>query len=402
MHVSPYFPLSINTFGSFGLILLLGLIGGELARHVKFLPRIFGYIIVGFLIGPGGFNIVSPSLLVDTRIFVDISLGLIMFELGRQLDFVWLRHDRGLLLTSLTESGLTLVLVFSVLSLLGLAWLPAILAATIAMVTSPAVVMLVANDLASEGPVTRRTLILTSLNNLFGLIIFTLLLPMAVQPVETLSVSKHILFNHAAYQLFASFILGFTMFVVARYLAFLTGKREESQFILFVGVVVLTISLATALNISTMLSLFTFGVAARNLDRRKHMLMEVDFGWLARLFLILLFVITGVHLQLKGLWLAPSVVLAFLIARSFAKSVGVWLFSKKSRLTRKQAIAIGFALTPMAGVAVGMSDILADFNPDLGRQLAIMITSALAILNFLGPIATQLAFIETNEALSEK
>ncbi|MFU8798121.1 MAG: cation:proton antiporter, partial [Gammaproteobacteria bacterium] len=107
MHFFSYFPFSIplNSLTLFGLTLLLGLIGGELAARSRFLPRISGYIVVGFLAGPNVLNIINSSVLIDAHLFVDISLSLILFTLGRHLDFVWLRHDRGLVWMAIAESG---------------------------------------------------------------------------------------------------------------------------------------------------------------------------------------------------------------------------------------------------------------------------------------------------------
>jgi Kef-type K+ transport system membrane component KefB len=393
MYFLPEFPIHITPLALLGLTLLLGLIGGELARYSHFLPRVSGYILAGFLVGHGGMNIVDSSLFADTRIFIDISLGLVLFELGRHLDIAWLRHDRGLLPMSITESGLTLILVFSALSMANIPWLPAALAATIAMASSPAVILIIANDLSAQGPVTRRTLILTSLNNLFALLLFALLLPMTSAHLFTWP----IIIAHSLYRLFGSLILGLILFAVAELLACLTGKYKKSQFILFITIVIMAISLAQAFNLSMMLTLFTVGAAARNLDRR-HLLIEIDFGWIAHLFFVLLFVVSGAYLQLQGLRQAACLVFTLIFIRLVAKFSGIILFGAQSRLTSQQVFAISLALTPMAGVTIGMSAKLMDFNPDLGNFLTSIIAAAAAILHIFAPIATQYAFVKTNEA----
>lgn len=392
MQFLPHFPLRLNPIALFGLTVLMGLMGGELARRSKILPTITGFIAVGFLVGPGALNIVTPSLLAYARIFVDISLGLVLFDLGRHLDFRWLRHDPGLFGMAISESILTFFCIFFVLALYQLPPLSAALGATIAVATSPAEIMMVAHDLSAEGPVTRRALILTSLNNLFGLTLFTFLLPFTY-PHSTV----YMMIGHVIYRLIGSLGLGMLIFFLTLAIARLIGKRKENQFVLFTGVVILAIGLTRMFNVSSMLTLFTLGVAARNLDA-KHMLTEVDFGWLARLFFTVLFVITGIQLQLKGLWLVPWSVLAFLLARSLAKTLGILLFAKKSRITGGQSWGLSLALTPMATIAIGMSDKLIDINPDLNLQLMLIITAAVAVLDLLGPIAAQLAFIKTGEA----
>lgn len=396
MQIFPYFSMYLNSVALFGITLLLGLIGGELAKRSYFFPIISGYIAMGFLIGPGGFNIINSSMLASARIFVEISLSLVLFEMGRHLDFRWLRKDYGLLLSSITESGLTFSAIFIIIYfIVGLSKLQAAFAGAIAIATSPAVVMMIAHDLSSQGPVTRRTLILTSMNNLFALIIFTFLLPLTQHDIPSGSIKLF----HAAYRLFGSFALGLVMFVVTQLIAYFIGKNKDNQFVLFVGIMMLTTSLCHVFQLSTMMSLFTLGVAACNLDY-KHRLMEVDFGWVARLFFILLFVVTGVHLQVRELGSIIGLVLLFIFVRGLAKAAGVFLFAGVSKLTKLQAVAISFALSPMSGVAIGMSNTLVDYSPDFGSRLLLIITSVVAVLNLFGPVATQLAFIKTGETVN--
>lgn len=396
MHYLPHFPLYINPVIQFGLTLLLGLIGGNIAKRIPFLPTISGYIAVGFLVGPEAFKLVTPALLANARIFVDISLGLILFDMGRHLDFVWLKHDRGILSMSIVESSLTFIFVFGLLYWFQLPLAYASLTAAIAVATAPAVVMMIAHDLDAQGPVTRRTFILTSLNNLFGLILFTLLLPVSLQDMTTSEIIAH-----ASYRLLGSILFGIIIFIITMGIARLIGKRKENQFVLFIGSVIFAIGMSSTLNLSSMLSLFTLGICARNFDF-KHVLTEVDFGWLARVFIIVLFVITGINLQLKGLWLATSIVILLILARSIAKSIGIYLFAKSSRLTSQQTWALCLALTPMAGEAIGMSNIAIDFNPELGLHLLTITATVITVLNILGPIMTQFAFIQSNEATPDQ
>ena len=317
-----------------------------------------------------------------------------MFDLGRQLDFKWLRHDRGLLYMSLAESGLTFILVFAVLVILDLPWISAAFAGSIAMTTSAAVIMMVSHDLSSEGPVTRRVLMMTSLNNLFGITVFTLLIPMARARIP---MDMHPL-TYDAYRIIGSLVLGISIFYITKLFAAIVGKKIENQFVLFVSTVLLTISMARILHLSMILSLLTFGIASRNFDH-KHILLEFDFKWASRLAFILLFVVTGIQLNIKGLASSAMIVIAFILIRSFAKTIGIWLFVKKSRITRQQAFSLSLALTPMAGLAMGMTSTLTDFNENLGREMSVIMASVVAILHILGPIATQYAFIRTGEAL---
>ena len=154
----PAWPPAPNSFVLFGLLLLAGLAGGRIAATTRVLPAITGYIATGFILGPGGLNWLDAKSLAQAQIFADISLGLIVFDLGRRLDLGWARHDRWLLPTGLAESLLSFAAMLGLLRAVGIDALEAAVAATIGIATAPAVVLLVVNELKAEGPVTRRTL----------------------------------------------------------------------------------------------------------------------------------------------------------------------------------------------------------------------------------------------------
>ena len=384
-------PVSLDATILLSLSLLLGLLGGELAGKTRYIPKIFAYLLVGFLIGPGGFHLVDTSILDQTRWFTDLALGFVLFDLGRHLDWRWLRHDLSILWMSVTESALTFLFTFTTLLLIGLQWLPAALAATIAIATAPAVILLVAHDLAAKGPVTRRTWMLTSLNNLFSLILFTLLLPVAQsQGVFPLTVIRSV------ESLSGALIMGGLMLILTQALARVMGKKSRDYFILLIGSIILTIGLARFLHLPTMLTLFIFGVLARRFDRY-HLFNEMDFNAWTRPLLIVLFVLTGISLPIHGLWQESGIIAAFILARFAAKGTGIGVLARRGRLTGQQTVSLALALVPMASVAIDMSSQLTEVNPEVGHTLSTIIGGVLAILTLLGPMAVQWALWKAGE-----
>src|SRR5437868_12427956 len=93
----PAWPPVSNSFMLFGLLLLAGLIGGRIAARTRVLPSITGYIAIGFILGPGVLGLLNEVALRDTRIFADISLGLVVLEFCCRLVLQWPRHGRWLL-----------------------------------------------------------------------------------------------------------------------------------------------------------------------------------------------------------------------------------------------------------------------------------------------------------------
>ena len=170
----PEYPFAANPLLLFGFLLLAGVIGGEVVQRVLAVPQIVGYVLIGLLLGAGGLGVLDTGLVKEAWTFVELALGLILFELGRRLDITWLRRDAWLAATAVLESALTFWLLFLVLTLLGVGPLHAAVAAAIGISTSPAVVLVVAQDLRAEGQVTERALLLAAINSVISFVVVTI------------------------------------------------------------------------------------------------------------------------------------------------------------------------------------------------------------------------------------
>jgi len=394
----PAWPPAANSFILFGLVLLAGLIGGRIASRTRVLPSITGYIAIGFLLGPGVLGWLTEDALRDARIFVDISLGVVVFELGRRLDLQWVRHDRWLLPSGVAESLLSFCAMFALLRYFDIAPLEAAVAATVGVATAPAVVLLVAAELKAEGPVTRRALWHVALNNIIAMLGVALLLPF----IEARDSGSP--WNPTARALWlvaGSFLLGYLAFWVTRLVARFIGKSDAPQFVLIVGMIVLTVGLAQNGHLSVLLALLVFGVAVRNFDRAHH-LIDIRFGHAARLFFIVLFVVTGATLRPDQFGPIAWIGLALVLVRLLGKAVALYLFASPARISIQQAATLSLALTPMAGLAIGMTQPIYDVAPEFGARLAAIVASGIAILHLIGPVATRYALVASGEGDSSE
>src|SRR4029077_20779138 len=138
----PSLPLTFSYPLLFAVLLVAGMLGGELARAAR-LPRIVGYVIVGMLFAPLGGAMSFEPLIDAGRIFVDLALGLVLFDLGRRMDLQWMKRDWTLAASGLAESLATFGAVFAVLVAFDFPAVKAGIVAAIAMATSPAVVLLI-------------------------------------------------------------------------------------------------------------------------------------------------------------------------------------------------------------------------------------------------------------------
>ena len=389
----PSFPLAAANLMVVGAILLCGLAVGQIFVRVLKLPRITGFVAAGLVLGPGVLGLLDQTMLGKLSIFVDISLGLILFELGRRLDLRWFIHDRWLLASSIAESLLSFLFVYATLRFFDIAPVYSATAAAIAMATSPAVLIMIVHDQRAKGPLTERLLALTALNNVFAFMLIALLfgfvhLEYSADWLQAVT--------HPFYLIVGSSGLGYVAFIVARTLARWLGKREDSQFGMLLGVIVGTVGCAISFNLSVLLALLAFGVFAKNLDR-DHNLMAVEFGPGGQFFLVILFVITGAGLRPSEFAVAGAIGAAFILARLAGKLVGLGLFAPLSGISQKKALLLGIGMVPMSAVAVVMVQGASALYPEFGAKLSSIVLSAVVILELVGPLATQWALRRAGE-----
>ena len=100
----PHVPFALSAPIMFGALLAAGLLAGEAANRYASLPRITGYALAGVVLGPQLSGLLSREVLHALSVLIDLSVGLIVFELGFRFDWAWLERNRWLLVTAVAES----------------------------------------------------------------------------------------------------------------------------------------------------------------------------------------------------------------------------------------------------------------------------------------------------------
>ncbi|MGZ5088168.1 MAG: cation:proton antiporter [Usitatibacter sp.] len=379
----PALPFETSFALLFGVLLLAGMIGGEAARAAK-LPRIIGYVVVGFVITPLVQAMGLDPLLEGARVFVDLAIGLVLFDLGRRMDLQWMKRDWTLAATGLAESLLTFGAVFATLLAFDFAPVKAGIAASISMATSPAVVLLVVQDTRSEGQVTERALNLVALSSLLASIVTTILLASAHLEAR-MDVESALL--HPAYLFVGSLLLGAAVAACARLVARAVEKTKDLHFTLIAGMVVAAVGLATLLKLSVILSLLAFGLFTRS--ARNYDLLNVNLAPASRLLYIVLFVITGASLPLPALFAGGAAGIAIAFARALGKWVGVLAIAPIGGLRTRQAAGLACALMPVSTIALVLHHDVTRHFPEFGSDLTSAFLAMLIVMEIVGPIAVQ-------------
>jgi Kef-type K+ transport system membrane component KefB len=376
-----------------GLILVAGLLAGECVQRWLRIPRLTGYVAAGVGLGPGGLGLLDRAGLEQAQPLMEIALGLVLFELGSRLDWQWLRRNPWLLATGIAESALAFSLICVALSFFQFAPAHAAIAAAIGMATAPSVLLLVVHDQRADGPLTELAVNLTALNNVFAVVTVTMLLAHLHFEYDA---GWYVVVLHPLYLLFGSLALGLLAAEATLAVGQWMGRREHLQFLLLVAMILVSVACASALRLSVLGTLLAFGVLTRNRDLGRW-LLPVQFGTSGQFFLVLLFVLTGAHLDPHALSSAGWAVAAYIAARLVGKVVGVGLLAPMAGLRVRKAGLLGVALMPMSAVAVMLAGAVANLYPGGATEVVEIVLAVVLVLDLVGPAATQWALTRAGE-----
>lgn len=398
MSFLPELPLAFNAHTAFGVLLLAGVLGGYLANRISWMPSVTGFMLVGLLIGPSGFELVGDDALALAKGVIEVALGLILYRLGLTLNLRAIGSDPYLVLASLLESAATFGLVYLVLHGLGLSNLLAGLAAAIVISSSPAILMHVAHEVRAAGPVTERAKEMVALNNMFSFFAFSALLPAGHLANDA---DWQTALAQPLYQLFGSALLGSIIALVLHQLTRLTQPARQYRLALIIGAILLGLGLAGVLNLSALFVPLVTGIVVRTLERHDR-LSEVEFGEAFEIFFIVLFVYAGAKIDLAELGDVVWMTLALVLVRAGAKWVSVFSIARWRGIDPAQATASGLLLVPMAGLAIGLVQAANSLFALELAQLNAIILASVAVLETAGPPLAAYAFRLAGEAGQDK
>ena len=181
-------PLEARATLSFGFLLLTAYLGGALARRAR-LPRLTGYLLIGFAVGPAWLGLIRREEVDALQFIADAAVALIALAAGSELALDALRQGR-VALSRLTIGAI--VFPFTVVTLVMLSvtpWLPvtrhqpfhdavvvALVLGTVAAAASPVLTLAMTSELDARGPLARALLAITVGQDLVVLVLFAVVL----------------------------------------------------------------------------------------------------------------------------------------------------------------------------------------------------------------------------------
>ncbi|WP_420474614.1 cation:proton antiporter [Noviherbaspirillum sp. ST9] len=359
---------------------------GELAHRVAGLPRITIYALTGFLLSHTQAGLLPMPGESAAMLFANIAFGLILFEFGYRINLRWLRTNPWIAASGIVEAGATFAAVFAVAELAGMAPLPGMLLASLAMASSPAEILRVVNEQRSAGQVTERALHLSALNCVLAVFVFNIIVGL-----WTFQHSGSLLgaVSNSIVLLLVSGSMGVLFGVTVPGLLRKMGTLGGDATVAFAVAVILLCALAQALKMSPVLAALTFGFVTRH---RRVTLGQAqrNFGALGDMLTVLLFVFIGATLAWPRIAAGIGTAAAIVGVRLVAKLVGVTLFARASGTSWRKGLLSALSLSPMSVLVLAMLVRTHAMGIDLLDHLA-PLAAATLFLAIAGPLLTQWA-----------
>lgn len=389
----------MNEILSVGLILVSALVAGHLAQLVR-VPEVTGYLLIGVLLGPATFDLISHENLVTLGFLSEVALGLILFNIGAIFEVSnFKRVGPGVVRITMWEATLAFVLVFLVLLVSGLSLPLAMLLGVVAMETAPATTLMVLNEYDAKGPMTERLLALVALNNMYVLVTFgvvSALLTFADVATHGWIATSYRAVHGLLWTTLGSVALGLVLGVLMDLLA-TRAKESGETLILAIGAVLLTVGASRLLGLSPLISTLALGATVANASTRGDLLLKA-LGRADPPLYATFFVLAGAELVPSSVLGLGLVGIGYTVARAVGKIVGARIGLKGEDVSTRVKQQLGYCLVSSSSLAVGLTIQIRSAFPAYAATVTGIVLAAVVIFEIVGPLLTRRALIATGEA----
>lgn len=361
------------------------------------IPRISSYAAVGLVVAIVDIPR-ATSAIPGLSFLANVTLSLVLFELGYRINLRWFRLNPWLLATGITEALLTFVLGWYVCSLFVVGDEVRWIVAALSMSASPAAVIRGANELRAAGQVTERMLHLCAVHCFLAVVALHL-----ITGYWHLSHSGDwmVAAQSSVLTLLTSVALGTSMAILSPWLLRRSGHRRGSVTVLFALLVLMLTAMSYSLKLSPLLAALTFGVVAR--ERRLQVnSARRDFGSIGELLGIYLFVYVPSLLQWPVAWSSLLMGVA-LIGLRVAVNVGCNAsFARWSGVSLRKGVLTGLSLTPMSAYAILLLEQTRAYGLEVADPAFGALGGVVLLLELFGPLVTRHSLIAAKEVIDDR
>ncbi len=381
---------------SVAIMLLAGFLGTRLTKLLK-LPNVTAYILVGILLGPFCFDLVPEYVAEGMDFISDIALAFIAFSVGEYFRFSMLKKNGAkvvviTLFEALLASVLVFVLTFFILRL-GLAF--SIILAALASATAPASTMMTIRQTHARGDFVDTLFSVVALDDVVSLIAYSVAVSVALASLGNGFSASDVLLPIAWNIMMIAIGIGFGFL-----LKFLMAKRStDNRLIVSIAFLFALCGIGAAVDVSPLLGCMAMGTVYINISNDDKLFKQLNY--FSPPILLLFFVRSGLGFRLDALVSVenslggvPLLVIGVLyfFVRIAGKYLGAFAGCAIVKKPKEVRNYLGMALSPQAGVAIGLAVLGARvLGGEVGSMLQTIILSSSILYELIGPALAKLS-----------
>jgi Kef-type K+ transport system membrane component KefB len=399
------------------VILLTGLAFGKLSKFLN-IPNVTGYLLGGFLIGPGLLKlifpdfpgIIGPDFIHSLKIIADIELAFIAFSIGAEFKLEYLKRlGPAPIIIAFLESFFAVVFITLGLLMFGFPLYIALAFGAVGGATAPAATVMVIRQYKAKGPLTEMIYSVVAIDDASGLIFFGIVTAIIKIITGQSTGSIGWLMILPVIEILASIAFGLILgYGLKLLIQWFNGRGNRISIV--IALLFLAIGVERFVNVefefglSSLMAGMAMGTIFTNTSKHVDQVMPL-VERITPPFVILFFVLAGADIQLNNFNTAAIAILViYLVFRVGGKIFGSFLGARISKAGKQVERYLGFGLLPQGGIALGLSILMLDIIPsDLGLPydgglLRVVIIGAVFISEIFGPILLKEVLIRSKEA----
>ncbi|NIA57145.1 hypothetical protein HAV22_26330 [Massilia sp. TW-1] len=307
-----------------GAGLMLALVIGLTLQRFR-IPKLYGAVIAGLLLGATGGGFIDRALLTQFQELLNGAAALVLFEVGRKMDLAWLlrsgRQGASLLLATLLRGAAAAV----ALGLLALPWGAAIFIGSILIAVNPVIHSSMVADENASGTSTFATSNMVGLSNLVALLALavTLAWTRSHGPDAGGDFATELMRQGGKLVVGALIaVLSYGVYAIATRACKVPATLRPGMLL---AALLIDLGLCSVMSASALLSLLLMGVLLRNAEKRDNVFQAQlktaqDIGY------VLLFLMSAALVDLQQLlhgWAILAAVTVFAV-RIAATRLALW------------------------------------------------------------------------------
>lgn len=411
--------LQDNVLFMIALVVIFGVLGGWFVEKIRF-PKVTGYIVVGLIVGPSILGVFSEHMVESLTIVRQVAIGFIGYTIGLELRISELKETgKQVTVITIAQALVTAVAVAAMVILFiedrEHKWTYGLILGAIATATAPAPIIAVVKGYNSKGPVSDMLLPLVALDDVIGIIFFSIMLSLGtvLLNLNDQVMSFGAMLMEPAREIGVSLASGVVIGAVVTLILVRLRKKEKSSdemyLLVILGALFLGIGFGLAVHASAILLPMAIGAVITNFIPHE---LEHKLSRIVNLFsapvILTFFMIAGMELNISILGSIGVIGIVYIVVRVVGKVTGSYFSAKAIKAPPTVIKYLGWTLIPQAGVAIDMAltadmrfkslaVIHGDWVAEIGTTIMTIVLAATLVYEVFGLIIVKRALVQAGE-----